>query len=204
MGDGKEPHIDLAKPVGKVIAELSCHLLTGGGGGVMEAISKAFKQERERLQKECQQYNPGLIIGIIRAKGEDHLKEQKQRSYKERTINKHVELAIKTHLPYSGGDEIVSQRDNKGIKKGKHELSRNHINVLTANVVIALPGGGGTASEVELAMEYKRPLILYIGKQTINGKSAESWQNENLDSDNFRIAKKENELKDFIIRVVSK
>jgi hypothetical protein len=46
-----------------------------------------------------------------------------------------VELAVQTHLPASGG-------------AGLSALSRNHINALTADVIVALPGGPGTASEV--------------------------------------------------------
>ena len=41
-------------------------------------------------------------------------------------------------------------------------MSRNHINVLSSNVVIALPGGSGTASEVSLAIRYGRPVIAYL------------------------------------------
>jgi predicted Rossmann-fold nucleotide-binding protein len=35
--------------------------------------------------------------------------------------------------------------------------------VLSSNVVIALPGGWGTASEVSLALRYGRPVIAYLG-----------------------------------------
>ena len=34
--------------------------------------------------------------------------------------------------------------------------------ILTANVLIALPGGSGTASEITLALHYTRPLIAYL------------------------------------------
>ena len=61
--------------------------------------------------------------------------------------NPWVELAIRTHLDARGDD-------GSGIR------SRNHINILSADVVIALPGSSGTASEVELAIRYGRPLIL--------------------------------------------
>lgn len=52
--------------------------------------------------------------------------------------NPHVELAIATHLPVSG-------------KEGMSASSRNHINILTSDAVVALPGSHGTASEVQLA-----------------------------------------------------
>jgi predicted Rossmann-fold nucleotide-binding protein len=35
-------HEGLAKQVGSAIAELEFHLLTGGGGGLMKAVGKAF------------------------------------------------------------------------------------------------------------------------------------------------------------------
>jgi predicted Rossmann-fold nucleotide-binding protein len=40
-------------------------------------------------------------------------------------------------------------------------LSRNHINVLSADAVVALPGGAGTRSEIDLAKRYGIPLIAY-------------------------------------------
>lgn len=38
--------------------------------------------------------------------------------------------------------------------------ARNVINVLAADVVIALPGGAGTLSEIALALKNERPLLL--------------------------------------------
>jgi predicted Rossmann-fold nucleotide-binding protein len=62
--------------------------------------------------------------------------------------NEFVELAIHTHLPYSG-------------LQGTHDLSRNHINVLSCRAIIALPGEHGTASEVSLALQYEKPVVAY-------------------------------------------
>ena len=59
-----------------------------------------------------------------------------------------MELPVYTHLPLSGVD-------------GQHDLSRNHINVLTSDVIIALPGSDGTRSEVELAVKYDRPVAVF-------------------------------------------
>ena len=66
--------------------------------------------------------------------------------------NPFVELAVRTHLPSSGA-------------AGTSALSRNHVNVLSADVIVALPGGAGTRSEVELALEYGRPLICWLGEE---------------------------------------
>lgn len=47
---------------------------------------------------------------------------------------------------------------------GQEALSRNHINILTSDVVVALPGGPGTASEVRLALHYGKPVVLFLGE----------------------------------------
>jgi uncharacterized protein (TIGR00725 family) len=65
--------------------------------------------------------------------------------------NAWVDVAILTHLPDRGA-------------AGASERSRNHLNVLSSRVVVALPGGAGTRSEVELARRYGRPLIAYLGR----------------------------------------
>ena len=43
-------------------------------------------------------------------------------------------------------------------------MSRNHLTVLSADAIVALPGGAGTRSEVELALEYHRPLMCWLGE----------------------------------------
>ena len=50
-------------------------------------------------------------------------------------------------------------------ERGGEALSRNHLNVLSADVVIALPGGPGTASEVTLALRYGRPLVAHLERR---------------------------------------
>src|SRR4029450_9485672 len=57
MGSGAERHDALAAPVGRWLAQQGVHLLTGGGGGVMEAVSEAFAQVPERQ---------GLVLGILK------------------------------------------------------------------------------------------------------------------------------------------
>jgi len=58
-------------------------------------------------------------------------------------------VPILTHLPLSG-------------IRGAEPLSRNHINVLSSDVVVALPGTAGTANEVALALCYGRPLVAFL------------------------------------------
>ncbi len=59
--------------------------------------------------------------------------------------NRFVENPIFTHLP-AGGVE--------------HD-SRNHLNVLSSDIIIALPGGFGTGSEIELSIRYRKPVIVH-------------------------------------------
>jgi predicted Rossmann-fold nucleotide-binding protein len=63
---------------------------------------------------------------------------------------------------------------------GEHHRSRNHLVVLAATVLVALPGGPGTASEIQLALRYKKPLIAYLkAREEIPGLPAEvRWEPE--------------------------
>lgn len=133
MGSGDECHELLADGVGQLLASLEVNLLTGGGRGVMEAVSRAFIRARR---------GGGICIGIIPCNEGDPC------SPKAGYPNRFVELPIYTHLPYSGD-------------RGKETLSRNHINVLSCDAIVALPGGPGTASEVSLAIQYRTPIVVF-------------------------------------------
>ena len=134
MGSGSEEFDDVAKPLGQLLARLQVNLLTGAGGGVMTSVSRAFT-ESPRVR--------GISIGIVPCAG-IHNRAKAKDNYP----NPFVELPILTHLPYSGD-------------QGQHDLSRNHINILSSAAVIALPGGPGTASEVELAVKYRKPIMAF-------------------------------------------
>ena len=54
IGSGTDEHDEHARPVGEALAELGVNLLTGGGGGVMKAVSRAFTRAAHR----------GISIGI--------------------------------------------------------------------------------------------------------------------------------------------
>lgn len=135
MGSGRERYEELAAPLGVWLARQGYHLLTGGGQGVMAAVSEAFFGVPDRK---------GLVIGIIPAKAPDQGTNQGEAGYP----NKWVEIPILTHLPLTG-------------VQGKDNLSRNHINVLTSSVIVALPGAEGTLSEIELALKYQKPLLIF-------------------------------------------
>ena len=59
--------------------------------------------------------------------------------------NDFVEIPIATHLP---GGELESD-------------SRNHLNILSSTVVLALPGRVGTRAEIELSIRYGRPIAVH-------------------------------------------
>lgn len=136
MGSGSDPHERLATDVGRLLARLGVHLLTGGGRGVMESVSRAFCESPNRA---------GLCIGVLPAESHEHPDRPKP-GYP----NSWVELVISTHLPLSGSD-------------GTSPLSRNHINVLSSDAIVLLPGSAGTLSEARLALHYTKPIIAYLG-----------------------------------------
>ncbi len=150
MGSGASEYAELAEPLGRWLAERGFHLLTGGGGGVMRSVSRAFSAVEGR---------EGLAIGVLPGRADE-------RGYEAFPgyPNEFVEVAIRTHLERTGTE-------------GAHPQSRNHINVLTADAVVALPGGPGTASEVELALRYGKPLMLWLGERgRIDGLREELYE----------------------------
>jgi len=130
IGSGTESHEPRSTTLGAWLATEGVHLLTGGGGGVMAAVSRAFHAVPERR---------GLVIGILPGD------PAPPPGYP----NRWVEIAIHTHLPLSG-------------THGTDPMSRNHLNVLSSDLLIALPGSAGTASEVTLATRYHKPLIAHL------------------------------------------
>jgi uncharacterized protein (TIGR00725 family) len=134
MGSGVDEHDTLARPIGELIAALGANLLFGGGAGVMTAVSRAYVGSAR---------STGICIGIIPCAS-----ETERGIPKPRYPNRFIELPIFTHLPLSGED-------------GASDLSRNHINVLSSNVVVALPGGSGTESEIALAQRYSKPVTRF-------------------------------------------
>jgi uncharacterized protein (TIGR00725 family) len=136
LGSGSAAHGERARALGSWLARQGVHLLTGGGRGVMEAVSQAFSEVPDRS---------GLVIGVLPC-AEEGAAFEPRRGYP----NPWVEVSVQTHLPLSG-------------TRGQEPMSRNHINVLSSDVLVALPGGAGTASEVALALRYGRPVIAFVG-----------------------------------------
>ena len=139
MGSGSDEHAHLAEPLGRWLAAEGYHLLTGGGGGVMATVSRAFCSVPDRS---------GLAIGIVPGQIDPaSARHTPPPDYP----NRWVELPVMTHLPLSG-------------ERGAEPMSRNHINVLSSHVIVALPGGPGTSSEIKLAVQYARPVIAWLGR----------------------------------------
>jgi predicted Rossmann-fold nucleotide-binding protein len=149
MGSGRDADESRAEALGRLLAALGVHLLTGGGAGAMEAVSRAYHAVPGRA---------GLVLGVLPGVG-PHIATgagprvgdappEPPPGYP----NPWVEIAIRTHLPLSG-------------ERGTDPMSRNHVNVLSADAVVALAGSAGTASEVRLARTYKRPVIAFVAQR---------------------------------------
>jgi predicted Rossmann-fold nucleotide-binding protein len=151
-------HETLAREVVNAVAELGFHLLTGGGGGLMETVGREFMKKKRELLVANQPV--GNLISNLRAEKLPQLKEDGKRTWRPRADNRLGEIVIRTHLPDSGGE-------------GRDTLSRNHINALTADLVVILPGGSGTLSELQLAWEYGKNIMIYIGAGDVGGKTPE-------------------------------
>ena len=112
----------------------------------MAAVSRSFYDTPNRQ---------GLVIGILPCdeslESNEPLDGSKAGGPSPRVgyPNQWVEIPVLTHLPASG-------------ERGTEPMSRNHINVLTSDVIVALPGDAGTLSEVELAVRYERPVIAFV------------------------------------------
>src|SRR3989442_499046 len=89
-GDGSEPYRDRSGAIGEWIAQSGCHLLTGGGGGVMAAVMESFIDSVGR-----QGIAVGVIPGRTTARGSIIEYKTKGAAYP----NRSVELAVFTHLP---------------------------------------------------------------------------------------------------------
>jgi len=100
----------------------------------MNSVSRAFTRSPHRA---------GLCIAILPCRS-----ERDRSTPKPGYPNEFVELPIYTHLPNSGD-------------LGRHDLSRNHIIVLSCTAIVALPGEAGTASEVDLSLQYRKPIVVY-------------------------------------------
>jgi len=144
IGSGSDAHSRFSEPLGRWLAQQGCDLINGGGGGVMASVSRAFAEVKDR---------EGKVIGILPSSGPcDSPGNRVAYTPPAGYPNDWIDLPVYTHLHRSGAS-------------GKELASRNHIIVLTADVIVALPGGEGTRSEIQLAMEYGKPLLILNANQ---------------------------------------
>ena len=145
MGSHELAWDSYATPLGRLIAHMDYHLLTGAGAGVMTTVAKAFTEEQER---------DGLSIGIVPvANYEGGLLSS------EIYPNPYIELPILAPL-----DARAQSHTNP--------YSKNYVNVMTSNAVVVLPGDQGTRNEVSLAIQFRKPVILF-GPEEAFGKFPE-------------------------------
>jgi predicted Rossmann-fold nucleotide-binding protein len=134
MGSGKAEWPHLSTPLGTWIAERGFDLLTGAGQGVMLSTARAFSTTHGRT---------GRSIGIMPSEADPVRGFVPIAGYP----NPYIDLPILTPLP----------RKEPGAPDDA--LNRNYVNVLTSDVVVALPGSRGTLDEIRLATRFAKPLV---------------------------------------------
>ncbi|WP_179255149.1 MULTISPECIES: LOG family protein [unclassified Burkholderia] len=136
MGSGKEPWLAFSEPLGTWLAQAGFNLLTGGGQGVMLAVARAFAGVPGRAGRSIgilpTQADP--LAGFVPLDGYPH---------------PFVDIPILTPLPRREPDAAPDT------------INRNYVNVLSSDLIVALPGGPGTAEEIALARRWRKPLICF-------------------------------------------
>ena len=135
IGSGTNPWKEYSQPLAEWIAKQNYNLLTGAGEGVMASASEAFYKVANR---------EGVCIGIVPTKPNSKLGFIPKENYP----NSWVEIAITSPLPTFDGSDI-------------NQVSRNYICVLSSDLLVALPGNKGTKNEIDLAIRFQKPLILF-------------------------------------------
>ncbi|MBP2295397.1 DNA-binding protein [Azospirillum rugosum] len=148
MGSGKDEWDAFATPLGIWIAENGHDLLTGGGNGVMLAAARAFFGTPGRR---------GRSIGVLPSEPDPVRGFVPLPGYP----NPFIDLTILTPFQRKGPDDPPDA------------LSRNHVNILTAQVIVALPGRHGTLDEVRLALAFGKPIIGFGPDLEFRGVPAE-------------------------------
>lgn len=148
MGSGKDEWAEFTTPLGVWIAENGHDLLTGGGNGVMLATARAFHATPGRR---------GRSIGVLPSEPDPVRGFVPLPGYP----NPFIDLAILT--PFQ----------RKGPGAPPTELSRNHVNILTSQVIVVLPGRHGTLDEVTLSLLFGKPAIGFGPELEFRGMPAE-------------------------------
>lgn len=134
MGSGTDEWAAFAEPLGAWIAANGHDLLTGGGNGVMLAAARAFAGTPGRR---------GRCIGVLPSRPDPGRGFVPPPGYP----NPFIDLTVLTPFQRKGPDAPPDA------------LSRNHVNILTSQIIVALPGRHGTLDEVRLALAFGKPVI---------------------------------------------
>lgn len=110
--DATDEQYEIGRSIGKMLAELGYIAITGGRGGLMEAVARG-----------CSEHG-GISVGILPGERFDD-------------GNPYNTIALPTGIGYA----------------------RNSMNVLAADVVVAVGGASGTLSEMAFAWSYRKPII---------------------------------------------
>ena len=158
MGSGVEPWQLYAWPLGRWLASAGVHLLTGGGRGVMAAVCQSYRAGTQQMAADAH----GLSLGLLPVVGPDRLEPPP--GYPNAWIDAPVVVPLEAFDP--ARPDVVN---------------RNWANVLTADVVIALPGGVGTRNEIALAQRFAKPLALFGPLEQFEGLHSGIPHFENLE-----------------------
>ena len=104
MGSGTRPSSERASALGRWLAECGVHLLTGGGGGVMAAVSKSFYETPNRQ---------GLVIGVLSS---DESLEELIRWGEERGWKREY-LDLRNELPHFDAFRTRLRQCGEGVKR---------------------------------------------------------------------------------------
>lgn len=155
MGSGTKSWAYLTEPLGLELARRPVNLLTGGGNGVMKTVSRAFTSVADRQ---------GLAIGCIPCTPDAEGHFIPHNNYP----NPYIELPVYTPLGVYDPE-------------APDKISRNHLNILSSDFVIALPGLGGTRNEIALAEKFNKPFVLYGPEPEFADLPAFMVRAENID-----------------------
>ena len=135
MGSHAADWAEYAKPLGAHLGRRGVHLLTGGGTGTMAAVAEAFCAVPGRR---------GVSIGILPAVPDPARGYAPMEGYP----NPWVDIPIVTPLGiFHGSDDSL--------------VTRNHVNILSADAIVALPGQAGTHNEIRLARRFAKKIVLF-------------------------------------------
>lgn len=142
MGSGTDPHEDFSISLGQWLGTTGHHLLTGAGQGVMLACARAFVETRRP---------PALSIGVVP------------------TVVAGGQFEPKPGYPNPFVDLTIVGPLGTFEPENPDRLTRNYINVLTSHAIVALPGEKGTRNEVQLAVRFGKPIILFGPVELFDG-----------------------------------